>query len=188
MSNFDFRAFARTTNTKPTERDLMHLVMFMREEDRREILTFSEVEDNNGALYDHLKEEVNISDFTVTVYGPGTDSVVGIYGVWSSPENPSCGNIWMHTTTLLDSAQKFNFLRMGHHGVEELRLKYNLLDCWADSRNKLHCDWLRWQGFANRANAEVNGVRFDHFVIGGIQPPDNWLMWREREKRRKMNV
>lgn len=166
------RRFKAATRTKPLLRaDVEFLAQHMRRADYDEIMAAS------GPLVRPLADELwlsaETSETAVVCYRPGTRTPIALYGVGTCPEHwPGVGFVWMHGTPALAREARADFLRLGRVGLRQLRERYRLLVCFADSRNRLHTRWLRWMGFIpiNVHFFHDKFVPFLEFVIPGITP------------------
>lgn len=170
MNKRTYDDFLQTISRKPTRQECAYLARYMRKADVAEAHAAGAITSGDSlALY--LLTACQTSDIAVTVYNPDSTTPVAIYGVVSFPDIPGVGFVWMHGTDVLGAQCKQDFLRLGRFAVEELRTRYRLLVCFADSRNTLHTRWLRWCGFTpiNKYPVFDPQVPFLEFVLPGKQ-------------------
>lgn len=83
------------------------------------------------------------------------------------PGETGVGHVWLFAT----NAAVIKAAAIHRHLKREFGVilgMYPRLECWADSRNVKHHEWLRWLGFKEKGEAPFGlmGLPFKHFTRG----------------------
>jgi hypothetical protein len=122
-----------------TEKDIPHLAVNLREEDKAEIQAGSGLEPQMALM---LGLKVSRRCRTICM-SDGTPT--GIYGV-NDTAIKGLGSIWLLATPDLLKVQR-QFLRECREGISEISQGYSCVFNYTDARNSVHHKWLKWCGF-----------------------------------------
>lgn len=127
---------------RPAElKDAIDLAANLRPEDIREMRSTMDEEHSLEAV---LIFNIAASTQSYTAVDHETGRVIVMFGV--APAGDGSGSIWLHGSDLMHR-HSVSFLRQSKRYVEALHRDYPLLSNWADLRNEVHINWLRWLGF-----------------------------------------
>lgn len=122
-------------------KDIPDLVSNMRFEDIRELSSTAGREIRLELL---IAYSIGASTDAFTLVDGDTERVIAMVGV--APAGDGTGSIWMHGTNLM-AKHPITFVRRTPAVLKLLHKNYPILTNWADLRNEVHINWLRWAGF-----------------------------------------
>lgn len=89
-------------------------------------------------------------------------TVICMFGVVDC-HDPTMGTIWLLGSDMIPRVT-LSFLRETKKYLRLFQEKYEMLTNIVDSRNSVHCNWLKWCGFVALRTVPMNGVPFFEFV------------------------
>ncbi|QIG74587.1 putative internal virion protein [Rhizobium phage RHph_I20] len=138
MIHYESRVgYVRTADWK----DALALAKTLRPEDIREIKSTMDGEHSLEAV---LLFNIAASTKAFTAIDRATEGVIAMFGV--APAGNGTGSIWMHGSELMRK-HSISVARQTKHFAGLLHRDYEILSNWADLRNEVHINWLRWLGF-----------------------------------------
>ncbi|WP_159953204.1 hypothetical protein [Rhizobium sp. 18065] len=121
--------------------DIPELASRLRHEDVREIRSTTPAEQSLESV---LAYNVGASSTAFAIVDLQSDAVIALFG--AAPAGDGTGSVWMHGSDLIKT-RRITFLKHSRRAVELLHAEYPILRNWADTRNQVHLDWLRYAGF-----------------------------------------
>lgn len=132
--------------TEPTTEMFAYLARHIRPADSREGEAFSGYPHTPEVWIRELEEARAGSVLTHVVFEHDLKTPLAVYGAVEPQDYPGYGYLWMSATRAVNR-HRHSFLKLGRFSVARLQLRFNELLCYADSRNAVHNQWLRWVGF-----------------------------------------
>ncbi len=129
--------YVRTADLK----DCLELGLTMRPEDEQEIRSTNDLGYSLPAI---LAFNIAASTQAFTAVDRETGKIINMFGV--APVGNGAGSVWMHGSDQM-LKHRISVARQTRHFADLLHRDYDILTNWADLRNKVHINWLRWLGF-----------------------------------------
>lgn len=121
--------------------DIQELVPNLRPEDIREIRSTTPAD---HTLESVLAFNMGASSAAYAIVDLQSGKLIALFG--AAPAGDGTGSVWMHGTDLMKT-RRMTILKHSRKAVQLLHAHYPILRNWADTRNKVHLDWLRFAGF-----------------------------------------
>lgn len=122
-------------------RDAALIAPHLRPEDRREMASTHPAPVDFVAV---LARAIGASTSAFTAFDRETGHPVCVGGV--APRGDGSGSVWMFGTVWM-RGRAIALARVTPSCIKRLHSDYRMLTNWADTRNTLHINWLRWAGF-----------------------------------------